>query len=341
MESSNKNTISCVSAVYSAWDKMEDILFRPFEAGKWFLLGFSAWLANLGQGMNMGFNYSFPQSSDFSSPSIKGNGGESTLSILQQLFDSRFFSVAFILMIAAIAILIVFIAIILALVMKWVRSRGTFVFIHNLIAGKTQIVQPWNRYSRQGNSLFLLRILVGFIVFISVVLCLAIGILLLLKSIMAGRIDALGIGGIIFMLASVLLIVIASAAISLSIESFIVPIMFKRMGGAWDAMLDFISLVNLNPFAFIRFFLMYFLLWICATTAIIVFLVSTCCFCCMGFILLSLPYIWAVLLLPVLVFFRLYSIEFLAQFGPGHDLRSSFSKVEPGSSTDIPVCDRK
>ncbi|MFZ2657103.1 MAG: hypothetical protein WAX69_19370 [Victivallales bacterium] len=321
MESSKDSTISCVSAVYSAWDRMEDILFRPFEIGKWFLLGFSAWLANLGQGMNMGFNYSFPQNPDLSNPAMKGNG-EGALSILHQLFDGRFFTTTLILVIAALAVFIIIVALFFALVMLWVRSRGAFIFIHDLMTGTTELARPWGRYSRQGNSLFILRMLFAILVLAALLFCVAIGILLLLGSIRTGKIDALGVGGIIFMITSVIFVLLAAALASLTIEAFIVPIMFRKKGAALDAMMDFISLVNHHPFAFIRFFLMYFLLKICATTAIIVFLVSTCCFCCVGFIVLSLPYIWAVVLLPVLVFFRLYSISFLAQFGGEYDLRS-------------------
>ena len=33
-----------------AWEGMKMVLFRPFDMGKWFLIGFSSWLATLGQG---------------------------------------------------------------------------------------------------------------------------------------------------------------------------------------------------------------------------------------------------------------------------------------------------
>ncbi|MBN1557370.1 MAG: DUF4339 domain-containing protein, partial [Lentisphaerae bacterium] len=46
--------VSCVAAVGPAWQGMKSILFRPFEIGKWFALGFAAWLASLGQGGGSG-----------------------------------------------------------------------------------------------------------------------------------------------------------------------------------------------------------------------------------------------------------------------------------------------
>jgi hypothetical protein len=42
--------------------------------------------------------------------------------------------------------------------------------------------------------------------------------------------------------------------------------------------------------------------------------------CCCGFLLLAIPYINAVVLLPVLTLLRLYNLEFVRQLGPDFDL---------------------
>jgi hypothetical protein len=47
--------------------------------------------------------------------------------------------------------------------------------------------------------------------------------------------------------------------------------------------------------------------------------VAGCCTCCIGFVLLIIPYIGTVTLLPILYTYRALSLEFLAQFD--HDLR--------------------
>ena len=39
-----------------AFELMKKILFQPFDVKKWFVVGFAAWLANLGGG---GFNYQY------------------------------------------------------------------------------------------------------------------------------------------------------------------------------------------------------------------------------------------------------------------------------------------
>ena len=46
--------LSCVDPVSRAWQRMVTLLFRPFALATWFGLGFTAWLATLGQGGGSG-----------------------------------------------------------------------------------------------------------------------------------------------------------------------------------------------------------------------------------------------------------------------------------------------
>ncbi len=52
--------INFTRAFDSAWERMSIILFRPFDLGKWFVIGFGAFLAGLLSGGN-GFNSSYNQ----------------------------------------------------------------------------------------------------------------------------------------------------------------------------------------------------------------------------------------------------------------------------------------
>src|SRR5947209_19593270 len=47
-----------------AFELMKKILFQPFDLKKWFIIGFAAWLANLGGGGG-GFNYRYDRGEDF------------------------------------------------------------------------------------------------------------------------------------------------------------------------------------------------------------------------------------------------------------------------------------
>jgi hypothetical protein len=64
---------------------------------------------------------------------------------------------------------------------------------------------------------------------------------------------------------------------------------------------------------FILFYLMKLLLQLAMVIVIVALWVVTCCVACC---LMAIPYIGTVLLLPVPVFLRSYSIMFMEQFGP-------------------------
>jgi hypothetical protein len=44
------NRVSVIDPITPAIDRVKLILFRPFDMGKWFVIGFCAWLAYLGGG---------------------------------------------------------------------------------------------------------------------------------------------------------------------------------------------------------------------------------------------------------------------------------------------------
>jgi hypothetical protein len=48
--------ISVIDPISPAIDRVKLILFQPFDLAKWFVIGFCAWLAYLGQ---RGFNFNF------------------------------------------------------------------------------------------------------------------------------------------------------------------------------------------------------------------------------------------------------------------------------------------
>src|ERR1035441_10297569 len=53
--------ISVVDPISPALERVKCVLFRPFDLGKWFVIGFCAWLAYLGEtgGGSGGGNYNF------------------------------------------------------------------------------------------------------------------------------------------------------------------------------------------------------------------------------------------------------------------------------------------
>src|SRR5512138_214223 len=64
--------INVIDPVGRALDRVNLMLFQPFDLGKWFTIGFCAWLAVLGEGGGGGgFNFHFPSGSSHSGRSVR------------------------------------------------------------------------------------------------------------------------------------------------------------------------------------------------------------------------------------------------------------------------------
>jgi hypothetical protein len=109
-----------------------------------------------------------------------------------------------------------------------------------------------------------------------------------------------------------LLLVIILSYISLFLDSFVVPIMYKNKITTSQAWFKFLPLMSRHIGHFILYGLFYFILVLLVVVSVIIFGLFTCC---IGFLLLIIPYIGSVVLLPVSYTFRAFSVEFLEQFG--------------------------
>jgi hypothetical protein len=95
------------------------------------------------------------------------------------------------------------------------------------------------------------------------------------------------------------------------LEAFVVPLMHRYRLGAVEAWRRFFGLFSARPLPFLA-------VGLAVIVAFVVFGISAVMFgimtCCLGFLLLITPYLSNVLLLPVTVFYRSFTVEFLAQF---------------------------
>src|SRR6185312_3129470 len=98
---------------------------------------------------------------------------------------------------------------------------------------------------------------------------------------------------------------------------FVVPILFLRGGKCLDAWKEFWRLLCAHA----GLFTLYVLFQIVLGMAIgIIVLFAILLTCCIAGCLMAIPYIGTVLLLPVLIFQRAYSLYFLQQFGTAYDV---------------------
>jgi len=282
-----------------AFELMKRILFQPFDFKKWFVIGFAAWLATLGSGGGGILNYGPNRREDVQK--VNNAIGQIPQPIL----------------ITGVCLLVLF-AVILIVLFAWLRARGSFMFIDCIVKNRGGIAEPWREFRKEGNSYFLFSLLVGFILLIFAGL---LSLPLVFPAIRDGNFlrthDVYLISAIA---AWVLLMILLVLAWSL-IGSFMVPIMYRQRCRASEAFIVVTRLIAVHPGEILLYCLFWFVL---ALATAIVTCLATCATCCIA----AVPYIGTVILLPVFVLLRSFSLLFLRQFGPDYDVWARFIPPE-------------
>ncbi len=285
---------SVFDLVGPAWQRTQQTLFRPFDAGKWFVIGFSCWLAGLTQGGAPTWGFDF----DEDSPSFTAFG-------LPE-FSRDGLGLGWI-----VGLILFFLALLVLFI--WVSSRGKLVFLHNVAKNRAAISEPWRRFAPEANSLFLWRL--GF-----VAVC-----LLVIAGVAA---IGTGLGAMTWwleppsgaaLLPAVSLVLVAlvvalfAIAVALFLDSFVVPIMAMERSTTSEAWSRFWDLLHREPGAFVIYAVVVVLSSVALFAAVLLAGFATCC---LGFLFLSIPYLSTVFLLPFHVFLRAFSLELLAKVEP-------------------------
>lgn len=296
-------SISVTAPVGQAIERVRTVLFRPFDLGRWFVIGFGAWLASLGQGGGGGgggFNWN-------------PNGRYE----LERTFEhAKDYVVRNLDWILPLALGLTAFGLMVMLLFTWLSSRGQFLFLHGVATNRAEIGEPWRRYRVQGNSLFWLRVVLGLACLILLAPCFVGGFFLVSHWLTEGFQPLIVVGLVALVLAAVTMGLFFALLKKLTFD-FAVPIMAlhgTRSLAAWRVLL---SLMGANLGWFCLYLLFSLLLGMVIGIAIFAIVLLTCC--CAG-CLFAIPYLGTVALLPVLVFGRAYSLHFLAQFGPEYDL---------------------
>jgi hypothetical protein len=284
-----------------AWARMKHILWQPFDLAKWLVLGFSAWLAGLADGAGGGgWKYVFDED-DFPGSRSIHSGGDAFRDAGEALI---WLPVIFVVIMAIAAIL---------LIVLWLSSRAKFIYLDNVIHNRAQIVEPWHRLRDIGNSLFLWRlgfiVACGLIILVLLLLFFAPAATLSFSEALAGLSYAAMVFGVLVMIC----LGIVAAFVALLLEAFVIPIMYKYELKATEAWRYFLPWLKSRPLPFFLYGLFVLVLGLLFVVFFGLLCVLTCC-------IVALPYVGTVILLPIWVTYRLFSLEFLAQFDPGFDL---------------------
>jgi hypothetical protein len=216
-----------------------------------------------------------------------------------------------------VAAIVIFLCLALGVLVLWLNCRGKFMFLHCVALNKAEVVEPWNKFEREGNSLFWFRLVLGLFGAVLTLPLLVTIAVMILRMVFRGEpnlngiVTAAGLALVFFVLAIVFAIIKKFTA------DFVAPIMFLRGGKCWAAWKEFYGLLSANPGQFALYILFQIVLSMAIGVIVLGAIIITCC---IAGCLMALPYLGTVLLLPVLIFKRAYPLYYLAQYGPEYDV---------------------
>ena len=339
--------ISITDPIERAIKRAKLITFGPFNLGKWFTLGFIAFLATLDEG---GGNANFNTPGGGTTPPAPGpggrpgpgpatwptpggpggpSGGPSGAETSGGLFDDPAGWVSsHVGLVILLGLLLLLVIAAISLLVLWVNSRGKFMFIEAVANDTYEVKASWRRHRTLGNSLFKFRAALLAVGFVAVVLILGAAGALAWPDI---RGETFGAPAITAIVVGVLLLfptVIALALVGWAADNFVAHIMYatgQTVTPAWREFRQEVMRGNVGKL--VLFLLLQIVLGIGVGIGR---LLLGCATCCLGF----LPYLSSVVALPLLVFMRAYPMYFMQQFSPRYMI---ITEVLPPPTGGFPV----
>ena len=259
--------INVAEPVSPALERVKHVLFRPFDLGKWFIIGFCAWLAQLGEG-GAGGNFNFNNFGQHHN--YEDNFRHALLRARDYVLDNLNWIVPLV------AVLVV-IGLALWLVFLWLNSRGKFMFLHCVALDKAEVAEPWHKFANEANSLFLFRLVLGLVAMICTLPLLVIALVIVGRMFLAGQfipnaiLSAIGFGLLFFGMA------IVFAIIQKLTLDFVVPIMFLRRNRCLSAWKELGTLISGHVGTFILYFLFQIVLAMAIGVIVLGVVIITCC----------------------------------------------------------------
>lgn len=302
---------------------MIDRLFKPFEIGLWFRLGFAAFLATIAESLQQMIQLPLQFAAEI------GSGLFEDLPGWDQLAASGASAGLF----AGLAVALIA----LFILMLYLQSRGRFVFIDSLARGTIQVGESWRSFAAAGASAFRFWLLLGLVWTLVLAIPLSVGIGAMVFSEQGGEIPhSAAIAILIVSIVFVLIAAIAFGFYTSAVTTLLEPIMYVQRISAFAAYRQAHALIRKNIGGFVLLGLVRFGLAIAASTVIyIAMFVTLCTLVCF----LIIPYINSVVMLPVTVPLQLFTLKFAAQFGPGLDVFQASAGSGPAGAI-APDADR-
>jgi hypothetical protein len=296
----NGSKIEIFKPFGEAFELMKKILFQPFDLKKWLVIGFAAWLANLGGSGGGGGNFNYPDNGREEAHKLNETIGQIPQPVL----------------ITGICILIC-VVLLLIVVFAWLRARARFILVDCIVRNRAAIAEPWKEFRSEGNSFFLFSLVVVLVLVPVIVIA---GVVLIVPFIPWGGQGQTGvafwIGLSLFVFFAVCLAFVWALA-----SQLMVPIMYRQRCRARLAFSQAVELVTSHPGPILLYVLFFLLLGV---ATVMISCAVTCATCCIA----AIPYVGTVILLPIPVTLGAFSLLFLRQFGPDYDVWAGFIPPE-------------
>jgi len=268
------------------------VLF-PFDIGKWLTLGFVAFLANLGE--SGGSNFNFPDTGS-------GRGGSGVDPVLDWIRQN----VGLVLAITAIVVVVGFG---IGVLLLWLSSRGKLMFVDCVVNNRAAVKEPWARFRELARHLFWFRFWLSLIGLAGFLIAAGAGAALAWSDIEAGRFGSAALTGVLVGGGILILFTFPLLVIGVVLEDFVVPAMVlyqESVKPSWQRVKQGIFAGHAGQIV------VFYLMKIALSFAVgLIALLATCITCCFA----AIPYVGSVILLPLTVFMRSYSIFYIEQFG--------------------------
>ncbi len=327
--------------VGTAFEKTRKLLLEPFDIGTWIKLAIITFFVGTGTSLNPGdsLRYSFNQ----------GDLSNLNYNFSHVLSDN---------VILAFILIAVAVAIVLGLLLSYLRGVFSFVLIDALTSGNVRIVKAFKENMGRGFKVFLFNVAVAIVSFIVVGAILVAMLMVILWALGNGNIFSEGAwtamsGMSLFaLIAAILLGLLAIIAYSILVGLFVgffydfaVPLMFFRNMGLRQSIGEVWRLVRRQPFEFFAYVIVRWALEIAIAIVMgMLYLFILAIFVAIGVVvaialaaavktnillaflfalalligLLLLIAVSALISMPVQAFLRYYSLDFLKSFDPSY-----------------------
>ncbi len=303
--------VSVAEPITPAYERVKQMLFRPFDLARWVTLGFCAWLAGLGESGGFSGNYGGGNNHHFD------HNGQPLDEFRHLYAEASSYVLGNLYWIIPAAMFLITFCLALWVVLLWLNSRGKFMFLHCVSRNVAEVQKPWNQYAAQANSLFRFQLCLGLASLLLILPAMVFTVILGVQMALSGVPVLAKILMMAALILGAILLALIFAIVKKFLHDFVVPIQFLRNQSCLNAWREFWELLKIHPGQFALYLLFQIVMAIAIGTIVILAILLTCC---LAGCLMVIPFIGTVLLLPVLIFKRSYSLYYLAQYGPNYDV---------------------